>query len=186
MLAQDPLTGGLYEVPELGEYPEVGEAYSGYGLGFPGLANLFGKLIPQVGNILGGGLPGIIGGLFGGGGAPRPPIPLPPIPGIPQLPGLPNLGNIFGQAQRLFGGGGPAPFRPPFPLGWVRPPLPYTGFGPKRLYMRCAVWPGPRGLVPATALTPGAMTPAVPVVPALVPGAGPMGGRRHRRGRRRR
>ena len=41
------------------------------------------------------------------------------------------------------------PMPPAIPTGWIRPPLPYTGLGPRRLYMRCSVWPGPRGLVPA-------------------------------------
>lgn len=67
---------------------------------------------------------------------------------------------------------GAMPYRRPWPMGWIRPSLPYTGLGPNRLYMRCAVWPGPKGLVPALAaqMTPGA------------PGAG---GRRRRRRRRR-
>jgi hypothetical protein len=44
-----------------------------------------------------------------------------------------------------------------WPRGWIRPQLPYTGLGPKRLYMRCAVWPGPKGLVPGyAAQMPGA------------------------------
>src|SRR6266576_3555956 len=34
----------------------------------------------------------------------------------------------------------PFPFRRPWPLGWIRPPLPYTGLGPSRMYMRCAMW----------------------------------------------
>jgi hypothetical protein len=65
-----------------------------------------------------------------------------------------------------------SPFRRRWPLGWIRPQLPYTGLGPSRLYMRCAVWPGPKGLVPALA--------------AQMPGAAAAGmGRRRRRRRRR-
>lgn len=52
-----------------------------------------------------------------------------------------------------------APWRRPWPTGWIRPPLPYTGLGPNRLYLRCAVWPGPRGLVPALAMQPQAAAP---------------------------
>jgi hypothetical protein len=72
------------------------------------------------------------------------------------------------------------PWRPPWPQGWIRPPLPYTGLGPRRLYMRCAVWPGPRGLVPASAAQAQA-----PVV-APVPPAAAMAQMRRRRFRRRR
>jgi hypothetical protein len=61
------------------------------------------------------------------------------------------------------------------PTGWVRPGMPYTGLGPTRMYMRCATWPGPAGLVPATAAqaTPAAAAPAA------------AGRRGRRRGRRR-
>jgi hypothetical protein len=72
------------------------------------------------------------------------------------------------------------PWRPPWPQGWIRPPLPYTGLGPRRLYMRCAVWPGPRGLVPVSAAQ--AQVPAV----APVPPAAAMAQMRRRRFRRRR
>ena len=64
-----------------------------------------------------------------------------------------------------------APYRRPWPLGWIRPQLPYTGLGPNRMYMRCAVWPGPKGLVPTLAMQPGAAAGA--------------GSRRRRRRRRR-
>jgi hypothetical protein len=59
------------------------------------------------------------------------------------------------------------------PPGWMRRPVPYTGLGPNRLYMRCATWPGPAGLVPASAATAAAAAAAAP------------GGRRRRRRRRR-
>ena len=64
--------------------------------------------------------------------------------------------------------GYPASHRPPAAriraachdrLRWLdNPSLPYTGLGPRRLYMRCAVWPGPQGLVPGYAanMSPGA------------------------------
>lgn len=68
--------------------------------------------------------------------------------------------------------------RPGIPAGWKRPQLPYTGVQPRRVYMRCAVWRGPGGLVP---INPG----QPPVAPA--PAAAPMGSRRYRsHGRRRR
>jgi hypothetical protein len=72
-----------------------------------------------------------------------------------------------------------------WPLGWRRPPLPYTGLGPRRLYMRCAVWPGPKGLVPAYA----AQMPAAAIQQAAqmaAQRAAAVIGRRRRRRRRRR
>src|SRR5262245_24795390 len=65
-----------------------------------------------------------------------------------------------------------------WPLGWIRPQLPYTGLGPRRLYLRCAVWPGPRGLVPRYAAQ----------LPAAAPQIAPSGAAaisHHRRRRRR-
>lgn len=71
-----------------------------------------------------------------------------------------------------------AAMRPPIPAGWRRPGVPYTGVQPRRLYMRCAVWRGPGGLVP---INPG--QPAVAPQPAAAPA--PMGHRRVRRRHRR-
>jgi hypothetical protein len=69
-----------------------------------------------------------------------------------------------------------------WPLGWTRPPLPYTGLGPKRLYMRCAVWPGPKGLVPAYA----AQMPAAALQQGAQMAAQRAAGMMRRRRRRRR
>ena len=78
-------------------------------------------------------------------------------------------------------------YRRPWPVGWVSPALPYTGAAPRRLYMRCSVWPQRAGLVPQFATQPG--YPGAPGMPGMpgVPGmpGGGMGGR-HRRRRRRR
>jgi hypothetical protein len=75
--------------------------------------------------------------------------------------------------------GVPAAMRPPIPAGWRRPQIPYTGVQPRRVYMRCAVWRGPGGLVP---INPGQPPIAPPA--GVVPGA-PMGPRRPRRRHRR-
>jgi hypothetical protein len=182
MLVQDQMTGYVSEVPDhlygyegyYGEYPDhIGESQMLYdGLGnpvglFPAIAALAAKALPIASSLISK-IPGV-GKIFGGGGRPgRPPLPLPlPIP-IPR-PGMP----------------GPVP--PPMPRGWIRPPLPYTGLGPRRLYMRCAVWPGPRGLVPASAATalPAPGTPAAAAAQAAAATAAAVAGRR-RRGRRRR
>lgn len=172
MLYEAP-DGQLYE-SDLNEYPYLGEpVFDGFGnpVGLPFLAPFIPKIaslassfLPKVGNI--------VGGLFGGG---RP----------PGLPGLPSMGAAFpAAAGAAMGAMMPRPqFRPPWPTGWIRPPLPYTGLGPRRLYMRCAVWPGPRGLVPAIA----AQTPAVTAQAAAAAAAQTAAamGRRRRRGRRR-
>jgi len=77
------------------------------------------------------------------------------------------------------------PFMRPPPPGWIPRPYPYTGLRPRRVYMRCLVWRGPRGLVPARA----AHTPPTAVAPpATAAAAQPAVGRMRRRrigGRRR-
>ncbi len=71
------------------------------------------------------------------------------------------------------------------PPGWVQHPVPYPGQKGRRVYLRCALWHGPRGLVPAWAAHAPAATGPVPGAP--VPGApvpyGP--GLRHHRHHRR-
>jgi hypothetical protein len=95
--------------------------------------------------------------------------------GRPVPPALmQSFQNISAQLQRARMGGRH------WPLGWRRPPLPYTGLGPRRLYMRCAVWPGPKGLVPAHA----AQMPAAAIQQMAAQRAAGMG-RHRRRGRRR-
>lgn len=177
MLYQDALTGALHEAPDgqlyesdFAEYPyQMGEVYDGLGnpVGFlpfiPKIASLASSLIPKVG--------GLVSGLIGGRG-----------PGA-AAPGLPSIASALPGAISSLIPRPPMPVRPPWPTGWVRPPLPYTGLGPRRLYMRCAVWPGPRGLVPVSA----AQTPAVPAAAAAAAGTAAamqaMGRRRRRRRR---
>jgi hypothetical protein len=117
---------------------------------------------------------GLLGKVFGGAPAPaalgQAPAPAFANPVTPA--GWPTPFNRFPV-------GLPAPYwrrpAPPWPAGWVRPQLPYTGQGPQRLYMRCAVWPGPKGLVPGFA----ALTPAQTQAAAIQQGAAL--GRHHRR-----
>jgi hypothetical protein len=82
---------------------------------------------------------------------PAPPYP----PQSPYPPGSPYAPPPYGGPQQP-------------PPGWIQPPLPYTGLGPRRLYMRCAVWPGPQGLVPgyAASMPPGTQ-PGFPGVPGM-------------------
>jgi hypothetical protein len=102
------------------------------------------------------------------------PLPFLPRPSLPGLP-FPSPGAPFPAPSPMppppSGGFRPPWFRRPWPLGWIRPQLPYTGLGPNRLYMRCAVWAGPRGLVPAYAAQAAAWTPpgAVPPIPVQPP-----------------
>lgn len=104
-----------------------------------------------------------VAGWFGEVPAPTPAMQMPVAPMMPFAP----------VAQQL------APGRRPLPAGWRRPPVPYTGPRPRRVYLRCSAWPGPRGLVPVNAAA--AMPPAPPVIaPAVVPGPVRYRGRRRR------
>lgn len=85
----------------------------------------------------------------------------------------------------------PRPWWRPMPVGWVTPALPYTGMLPRRMYLRCSMWPGPTGMVPtfATQGPGGPVPPGAPGIPGMpgMPGIpGPMGPRRGGRRRRRR
>jgi hypothetical protein len=81
----------------------------------------------------------------------------------------------------------PPGYPPPTPAGWVRPALPFTGRQPRRMYLRCSVWPAPPGLVPQFATQPPVPgMPGAPGVPGLPPGVPPGAGFRRRGFRRRR
>jgi hypothetical protein len=170
--------GGAAPVPAVPQIPGLSSLMSMLGGGGGGLPG-----IPGLSNILGmlGGGGG--GGLSGYGG---------PSVGL-GFPGLLPF-QFPGILSRLMGGGGfPAPPRPAFPFmqrppGWIPRPTPYTGMPPRRMYMRCAVWPSPPGLVPAWAAQAQAPAPGAVPLPGQVPGlpGTPGGGGRHRRGRLRR
>jgi hypothetical protein len=209
MLAQDPVTGQLYEVPDsqlygadYAEYPEMmGEppvVYDGLGnpvgilpllapaaarllVSSPAARRLVGSVLPQAGRIF--------RGLFGrrrrrAAPTPQAALPVPiapaaimPAPIAPAAIAVPDVavGEVPSQAV-------PAPMAPG-PARWVRPPVPFMGMRPRRVYLRCSAWKGPAGLVPAFATQPVPPPPAAPgVVPApvVVPVRG-----RGRRGRRR-
>jgi len=165
MLMQDPSTGYLHEVPESAN-PFGGVVYDGFGnpVGLLGLGRSRGRRGHR-------------------GGAPPSPMPGAMDPSMPPEDvemdgygydagyGYDGLGNPVG----FLPGQLPHLWRRPWPQewGWRRAPLPYTGLGPQRMYMRCAVWPGPKGLVPRHALT---MAPASPAAAASA-------GRRRRRRR---
>ena len=177
MLAQDPYSGALYDVPEMSGYGEV--PFDGLGFSF---GNLLGSLVPGVGNL--------IGGLFGGG-APAPPIPspmsmIPPIPPLPIMPpGVPSFLSPFQNLLNNFTG---QPQPPPFAPGWTQPAPWVNRRAPRSVYMRCGVWPGQPGLVPVAAANQmlpinGGAVPAVPVVPTVPAMMG--GGRRHHHHRHR-
>lgn len=178
MLVRDTMTGYLHEVPDssmyggFAEYPDqIGEGQVVFdGLGnpvgilpfLPAIAGLAAKALPAVTGLLSKvapavgqiaqQVPGMLRSIIPGGG---PPLPVPALP--------------FAAGGRV-------------PVGWQRAPLPYTGLGPRRMYMRCAVWPGPAGLVPAHAAVLPPAAPAIPGAPGVAPIALP---RRRSRGRRR-
>jgi hypothetical protein len=54
----------------------------------------------------------------------------------------------------------PMPAQPMPPPGWIPRPSPYQGTKGRRVYLRCLLWRGPKGLVPAAA----AQVPAAPAV----------------------
>ena len=199
MLYQDRL-GMLYEVPD-GQVYGLGYVGSPYGIGesqvlYDGLGNPvgawpFSNIAKSIGGLVSKALPAVSSFIPGGGlltqalpalaqgMAPSVPTPAGPVPvPTPQVPPTVPQGMMPGSP------GVPMPMVRPLPLGWMRPQLPYTGLGPRRLYMRCAVWPGPAGLVPEIA----AQAPAVPAQAAAAAAAqtaAAMIGRRRHRGHRR-
>jgi hypothetical protein len=209
MLYEDPVTGALHEVPD----SQVGWGYAEdpYSMGevvYDGLGNpvgfsfrkAFGKLVKKAvpfatsmlgpyGQIINRALPLVRQALgpvaqraalaarqqalqqLSGYGEAQPmmaPVPMTPMAVAPP-PGA-AMGPMAGRR----------------PGHWVRPPVPYTGLRGRRLYLRCAAWPGPKGLVPAGAAQ-GVATPMQPGPPTVVappaPGAprGRYGRSRYRR-----
>ena len=145
------------------------------------IGGLVSKALPLASSFIPGGsliskaIPAIAAGLAPGAAAPQP-APAPfmnpavpsPLPGMQMGPGGVPMQMGPGGMPIQMGPGGMPMYRPPaMPTGWIRPPLPYTGLGPRRLYMRCAVWPGPAGLVPAMA----AEAPVAPVQAAAAAAA---------------
>ncbi len=148
MLAQDPFTGNLHEVP----YPQVpGFGQMLYdGLGNP-VGGLFDSLLSPIKSLVGN-LP-IVGGLVNSllpGGAPAPAAMVAPPPAYAQPSPYPSPympPPMGGMLSNLLPSGMPLRRCVP-PVGWTTPALPYTGTAPRRLYLRCSVWPGEAGLVP--------------------------------------
>ena len=207
MLYQDTLTGTLHEVPDsqvgygLAEDPYgMGEVYDGLGQplgwGFKSLTGLIKRVAPiamslsPYGQIISRALPlarQALAPVLASTGqalqqqAMRQFGEPPEFSGVPMpLPSVvaPVAAMAPAVAQPF------APMRPRLPFGWRRPPVPYTGPRPRRVYLRCSAWPGPRGLVPVNA---AAVTPAVtPVAPAVVAPSVVTGGPVRYRGRGRR
>ena len=161
MIVRNPYTGALHEVPDQQLYEAPDPVYDGFGNPVGGIFN---RLARGARSLL------------------RAPA---NAANLLMNPAGAAAGNLVGNLLPQPAGMPLAGPRPPWPAGWVRPPLPYTGLGPKRLYMRCAVWPGPQGLAPNQALSMQQQIPGIyPGVPAA-PGAPAFsGGRRSRRRRR--
>lgn len=201
MLYQDTLTGMLHEVPDsqvgwgLAEDPYgVGEVYDGLGhpLGW-GFKKMFKGLVKRAlpiamsmspyGQIIKHALPiarRALGPVIASTGqalrqqAMRQFAPIAPVMApvaAPQLSGvavpLPAVAPVAAAPAAL----PPGPMGQRLPIGWRRPPVPYTGLRPRRVYLRCSAWPGPRGLVPvsAAAATPAGPAVVTPTVAPVVP-----------------
>jgi hypothetical protein len=222
MLAQDPVTGQVYEVPDsqlyeadYAEYPEMmGEppvVFDGFGnpIGTVGL-----PFLPMAISAAGGLIRRIIQAvrqrraMRAAQGAPAPmpaPMPAAPMPMMAPFVAMPPQEPVAMETmgEAVYDGlGNPVGLIPPFPLpapvpapfrlspfmpqafrprqlqvppGWVRPPVPFLGMRPRRLYLRCSAWRGPAGLVPGFATQPVAPS-------AAAPGGAPVPvRRRHRR-----
>jgi hypothetical protein len=204
MLYQDTLTGTLHEVPDsqvgwgFAEDPYgVGEAYDGLGYplgwGFKSLKGLIKKVAPiamsmsPYGQIISRALPiarrALAPVLASTGQALRQQAmqqlaPVPQLSAVPVAP-VPTVAPAPPIVARPV-----PPVGQRLPVGWRRPPVPYTGLRPRRVYLRCSAWPGPRGLVPvsAAATTPPTVpVPAVVAPPVVAPGRVRYRGRGRRR-----
>jgi hypothetical protein len=109
------------------------------------------------------------------------PLPLPPLPQALPQEAIPELSG-FHEGMMPYRVAPPLPMmRPRLPAGWMRPQGPHAGRPPRRIYLRCAAWPGPRGLVPVNAAQ-GVVPPPVQMPAAAAAAAmGRRRGRRHRR-----
>lgn len=179
MMVHDQLSGYVHEVPDTLMGPALGEVVYD-GLGNPVGWNPFSAISNAVrgaGNMI----RNVVGGAANVASRVMP---------FNMLPGVNTaMSSLLPGAPAPYpapGGGSMYPYQPPYgaprplPAGWNRPSLPYTGLGPRRMYMRCAVWPGPQGLVPTHA---AGMPPGFPgAMPGSMPGA--YGVRRRRRHRR--
>lgn len=179
MLYQDTLTGMLHEVPDgqvygFAEDPYgMGEVYDGLGhpLGWGFLKKFVKRAMPfataalgPYGQIINRALPIVRQAL----GPTAPQLSEAPMPAAVAPVGPAVAAGIAPMGQRL-------------PVGWRRPPVPYTGPRPRRVYLRCSAWPGPRGLVPVNAAAAPPPGPAVVTPPVVA--SGPV--RYRSRGRRR-
>jgi hypothetical protein len=183
MLVQDMMTGALHEVPDTYGYGEdpygYGEApedfaegelvYDGLGnpVGFlpaiaaalpgiakalPGISNIASRVLPRpIASIASRFLPGLVR---------RPGVPTPARTILPPVrPGMfPAVSAMQTAAAAM---PLPRPYMPHrMPPGWARTPV----AGARRMYMRCAMWPGPPGLSPT-----GGVVPLLPPPAAAAP-----------------
>jgi hypothetical protein len=205
MLYEDPVTGALHEIPEsqvgwgLAEDPYgMGEVvYDGLGnpLGFS-FRKAFGRLIKKAapfatsmlgpyGQIINRALPIVRQALAPTAQALRQQA-LQQLSGFGEAPAAAMTPVAMQHVPMSVAPvAAPGMVRVPhrLPPGWARPSIPYTGHRGRRVYLRCAAWPGPRGLVPTIA----AQAPAVPTQgrPVIMPAAPATARRRfvHRRRR---
>ena len=201
MLYEDPVTGALHEVPD----SQVGWGYAEdpYSMGevvYDGLGNpvgfsfrkAFGKLVKKAvpfatsmlgpyGQIINRALPMVRQAL--GPVAQRAALAARQ-QALQQLSGFAEAAPVAPMQVAPVAvapppGAAMAPMAARRPGHWVRPPVPYTGMRGRRLYLRCAAWPGPQGLVPANAaqgagapIQPGPTTVVTPPAAAAPRGYG--------------
>ena len=185
MLYEDPVTGALHEIPD-GQVSGWGFAEDPYGMGevvFDGLGNplgfsfrkAFGTLVKKAapfatsmlgpyGQIINRALPIVRQALRPTAQALRQQALQQMRSGFAEVPATAapmamQRTAVPVAATRM------APHARRLPPGWIRPAVPYAGPHGRRLYLRCAAWPGPRGLVPAN---PGQPTAAPVQAPGVV------------------
>lgn len=182
MLYEDPVTGALHEIPD-SQVSSWGFAEDPYGMGevvYDGLGNplgfsfrkAFGSLVKKAapfatsmlgpyGQIINRALPIVRRALMPTAQALRQQALQQMRGGFGEAPAgavTPVAVQPLAMPAAPVAAPGMAPVARRLPAGWVRPPVPYTGRRGRRVYLRCAAWPGPRGLVPAIA----AQAPTVP------------------------
>ena len=202
MLYEDPVTGALHEIPD-GQVSGWGLAEEPYGMGevvFDGLGNplgfsfrkAFGTLVKKAapfatsmlgpyGQIINRALPIVRQALRPTAQALRQQALQQMRNGFAEAPAA--VAPMAMQRMAMPAAARMAPVARRLPPGWIRPAVPYAGPRGRRLYLRCAAWPGPRGLVPVNAAqTPAAPVPAPGVV--MAPAAPTVVSRRGSRRRR--
>jgi hypothetical protein len=203
MLYEDPVTGALHEIPD-SQVSGWGFAEDPYGMGevvYDGLGNPLGfsfrkafgtldkkaapfatSMLGPYGQIINRALPIVRQALRPTAQALRQQALQQVRSGFAEAPAAAVAPVAMRPAAMPVAAARMAPVARRLPPGWIRPAVPYTGPRGRRVYLRCAAWPGPRGLVPANAAQGAAgPVPAPNVVVAPAPTVVPRRMSRRRR-----